>query len=191
MSDAENLIREVVKKSLELKHDFFFKNSEKIIQLYEMISEIRQQKRKVLIFGNGGSAADAQHFAAELMHRVEKIPLGVRALALHTDSSLVTAVSNDEGFDSVFAKQIETLADPGDLAIAISTSGNSTNIVEGLKIARDKQCRTAGLLGKNGGRALLLCDTALVVPDPSTPRIQEVHAMIIHIVCQLVELEIK
>jgi D-sedoheptulose 7-phosphate isomerase len=191
MNNPENFIHEVVKKSLELKHDFFFKNSEKIVQLYELIGEIRKQKKKILIFGNGGSAADAQHFAAELMHRVEEIPLGVRALALHTDSSLVTAVSNDEGFDSVFARQIETLGDQGDLALAISTSGNSTNIVEGLKIARDKQCRTAGLLGRNGGRALLLCDVALVVPDSSTPRIQEVHAMIIHLVCQLLEMDLK
>ncbi|HSE39397.1 MAG TPA: SIS domain-containing protein [Acidobacteriota bacterium] len=187
MNDPENFIHDVVKKSLELKHDFFFRNSEKIVQIYELLTEVRSQKKKVLILGNGGSAADAQHFAAELMHRVEEIPLDVRAIALNTDTSLVTAISNDEGFDSVFARQIETLADPGDLTIAISTSGNSTNIVEGLKIARDKQCKTAGLLGKNGGRALLLCDVALVVEDQSTPRIQEVHVMIIHLLCQLLE----
>jgi D-sedoheptulose 7-phosphate isomerase len=187
MNEPAKFIHDVVKKSLELKHDFYFRNTEGVVQLYELLAEIRNQKRKVLNFGNGGSAADAQHFAAELMHRVEEIPLDVRAIALHTDSSLVTAISNDEGFDSVFARQIETLADPGDLAIAISTSGNSTNIVEGLKIARDKQCKTAGLLGKNGGRALLLCDVALVVEDQSTPRIQEVHVMIIHLLCQLLE----
>ncbi len=188
MNDPAIFIRSVVEASLELKRDFFSRNVENMVQFYELLREIRTQKRKILIFGNGGSAADAQHFATELMHRVENSPIGVRALALHTDSSLLTALSNDEGFDSVFAKQIETLADPGDLALAISTSGNSTNVVEGLKMARDKQCRTAGLLGRNGGRALLLCDIALVVPHRSVPRIQEVHGMIIHLVCQLLEL---
>jgi D-sedoheptulose 7-phosphate isomerase len=188
MNDPENFIRSTVESSLELKREFFNKSVENMIQVYELLKEVRNQKRKVLIFGNGGSAADAQHFAAELMHRVENSPLGVRAHALHTDTSLLTALSNDEGFDSIFAKQVETLADPADLAIAISTSGNSTNIVEGLKMARDKRCRTVGLLGRDGGRAMLLCDVALVVPHRSVPRIQEVHGMIIHLLCQLLEL---
>ncbi|MCI0442013.1 SIS domain-containing protein [bacterium] len=188
MSDAENFIRSAVESSLELKREFFNKNMENMLRVYELLKEVRNQKRKILIFGNGGSAADAQHFAAELMHRVENSPIGMRAHALHTDTSLLTAISNDEGFDSIFAKQIETLADPSDLTIAISTSGNSTNIVEGLKMARDKRCRTVGLLGRDGGRAMLLCDAALVVPHRSTPRIQEVHGMIIHLLCQLLEL---
>ncbi len=188
MSDAENFIRSSVEASLDLKREFFNKNMDNMLQVYELLKEVRNQKRKVLIFGNGGSAADAQHFAAELMHRVENSPIGMRAHALHTDTSLLTAISNDEGFDSIFAKQIETLADPSDLAIAISTSGNSTNIVEGLKMARDKRCQTVGLLGRDGGRAMLLCDAALIVPHQSTPRIQEVHGMIIHLLCQLLEL---
>jgi D-sedoheptulose 7-phosphate isomerase len=188
MSDAENFIRSAVEVSLHLKREFFDKNINSMLQIYELLKEVRDHKRKILIFGNGGSAADAQHFAAELMHRVENLPLGMRAHALHTDTSLLTALSNDEGFDSIFAKQIETLADPSDLTIAISTSGNSTNIVEGLKMARDKRCQTVGLLGRDGGRAMLLCDVALVVPHRSTPRIQEVHGMIIHLLCQLLEL---
>jgi D-sedoheptulose 7-phosphate isomerase len=187
MSDAENFLRTAVESSLELKREFFNKNVEPMLKVYELLKEVRNKKGKTLIFGNGGSAADAQHFAAELMHRVENSPIGIRAHALHTDTSLLTALGNDEGFDTIFAKQIEMLADPSDLAIAISTSGNSTNIVEGLKMARDKRCRTVGLLGRDGGRAVLLCDAALVVPHRSTPRIQEVHGMIIHLLCQLLE----
>lgn len=188
MNDPESFIRSAVESSLDLKREFFNKNMEYMLQVYELLKEIRSHKRKILIFGNGGSAADAQHFAAELMHRVENSPIGMRAHALHTDTSLLTALSNDEGFDAIFAKQIETLADPSDMTIAISTSGNSTNIVEGLKMARDKRCRTVGLLGRDGGRAMLLCDVALVVPHRSVPRIQEVHGMIIHLLCQLLEL---
>src|SRR5262245_6044430 len=188
MNDAENFIRSAVETSLDLKREFFNNNIENILKAYELLKEARTQKRKVLIFGNGGSAADAQHFAAELMHRVENLPISIRAHALHTDTSLLTALGNDDGFDGIFAKQIETLADPSDLAIAISTSGNSTNVVAGLKMARDKRCRTVGLLGRDGGRAMLLCDVALVVPHQSTPRIQEVHGMIIHLLCQLLEL---
>lgn len=188
MNDSENFIRTAVEASLDLKREFFNKNIQNMLQVYELLKEVRNQKRKTLIFGNGGSAADAQHFAAELMHRVENSPIGMRAHALHTDTSLLTAISNDEGFDSIFAKQIETLADPSDLTIAISTSGNSTNIVEALKMARDKRCQTVGLLGRDGGRAILLCDVALVVPHRSVPRIQEVHGMVIHLLCQLLEL---
>jgi D-sedoheptulose 7-phosphate isomerase len=187
MNDAEALIQKVVGESLRLKEEFFNRNAQKLIAFRDLLIDAQAAKHKLLIFGNGGSAADAQHFSAELMHRVENLPLGVRAFALHTDTSLVTAVSNDEGFDGIFAKQIEVLADPGDIAVAISTSGSSTNIVEGLKMARDRRCSTVGLLGRDGGRSLLLCDLAFIVPHTSTPRIQEVHGMIIHIVCHLLE----
>jgi len=172
-----------------LKGEFFRTNTREMERFYEMLSQTRSQKRKVMIFGNGGSAADAQHFAAELMHRVERKPIGIRAVALHTDTSLVTAVGNDEGFDRAYAKQIEVLADPGDLAIAISTSGMSTNIVEALRSARKMECRTVGLLGREGGSALALCDLPLVVRHQSTARIQEVHGMIIHLVSQMLEVE--
>jgi len=187
MKKAEQFLRQEIEDSLDLKSTFFDQNLSDVVNLYEMLRQVGRRKARVFIFGNGGSAADAQHFAAELVHRVEKNPIGMRALALHTDTSLITALGNDDGFSSIYARQIEVLTSPGDLAIAISTSGNSANIVEGLKIARKKRCQTAGLLGRTGGKARSLCDLALVVRHSSTPRIQEVHGMIIHLVCQLLE----
>lgn len=183
----QQFLRKAIWDSLDLKAKFFDQNLAGVISFYEMLARVSQKKAKVLVFGNGGSAADAQHFAAELMHRVEKKPIGLKALALHTDSSLITALSNDEGFDVVYSKQIEVHARTGDLAVAISTSGNSRNIEEGLKAARRQGCKTVGLLGRNGGKARKLCDLALIVKHASTPRIQEVHGMIIHLVCQLLE----
>jgi D-sedoheptulose 7-phosphate isomerase len=185
--NAVEFLEKAVRDSLELKKVFFKENHKLIFSLYEMLKAIQNEKRKVLIFGNGGSAADAQHFAAELMHKVEERLLGIKAVALHTDTSLVTAIGNDHAFAEIYARQIAVLAEPADLAIAISTSGNSSNIVEGLRSARHKQCRTAGLLGRDGGSARELCDLAFVVPHQSTPRIQEVHGMLIHLVCQLLE----
>jgi D-sedoheptulose 7-phosphate isomerase len=187
MNKTETLLKQWIDQSLDLKRAFFAENLEKLQTLYRWLREASEKERHVYIFGNGGSAADAQHLAAELMHRVEKKEIGIRAHALHTDTSLLTALGNDEGFDRIYAHQIETLARPSDLAIAISTSGNSTNIVEALKIARARKCRTVGLLGRLGGKAAALCDLPLIVPGASTPRIQEVHGMIIHLVCQLLE----
>jgi D-sedoheptulose 7-phosphate isomerase len=187
MKKAEQFLRQEIEESLDLKSTFFDQNLSEILNLYEKLRRIGQRKARVFIFGNGGSAADAQHFAAELVHRVEEKPIGMKAQALHTDTSLITALGNDEGFSSVYARQVEVLASPGDLAIAISTSGNSTNVIEGLRAARKKGCQTAGLLGRTGGKARRFCDLALIVRHPSTPRIQEVHGMIIHLVCQLLE----
>lgn len=185
--NAAEFLEKAVRDSLELKQQFFKDNQESILSFWKILKEVHSDRRKVLIFGNGGSAADAQHFAAELMHKVEERPLGIKALALHTDTSLLTAIGNDLTFSEIYAQQIAVLAEPRDLAIAISTSGNSSNIVEGLRTARQKQCRTAGLLGRNGGMARELCDLAFVVPHQSTPRIQEVHGMLIHLICQLLE----
>jgi len=185
----KEFLRQAIEDSIRLKESFFAENLDPILRFEEMLRRVWSEKKKVLIFGNGGSAADAQHFAAELMHRVEKKPIGIRALGLHTDTSLLTALGNDEGFGQVFSRQIDVLAEPDDLAVAISTSGTSTNIIEGLRSARNRSCRTVGLLGRDGGPALAWCDLALVVPHSSTPRIQEVHAMIIHLVCQLLETE--
>ena len=185
----EEFLRKAIEDSIRLKESFFAQNLETVLRFEDMLRQVQLEKKKVLIFGNGGSAADAQHFAAELMHRVEKKPIGIRAIGLHTDTSLLTALGNDEGFAQVFSRQIDVLAEPGDLAVAISTTGTSTNIVEALRIARSRSCRTAGLLGRDGGSALAWCDVAFVVPHASTPRIQEVHGMIIHLVCQLLETE--
>lgn len=176
-----------VSEALDLHRTFFDQHLQELVSFYELLRNTGSRKGQVLLFGNGGSAADAQHFAAELMHRVENKPLGIRAHALHTDTSLMTALGNDEGFESVYARQIDVLASPEDVAVGISTSGNSTNIVVALQRAREKKCYTVGLLGRDGGKAAAHCDLALVVPHSSTPRIQEVHGMIIHLVCQLLE----
>jgi len=188
MSRYESFLRQAVADSLILKASFFDAHAADLLGFYRILQEARSKRRRVFVFGNGGSAADAQHFAAELMHRVEHKRIGLRAQALHTDTSLVTALGNDVGFDRIFAAQLEVLAERSDVAVAISTSGQSSNIVEGLRAARRKKCRTVGLLGRDGGKARRLCDMALVVRHQSTPRIQEVHGMIIHLICQLLEL---
>lgn len=142
---------------------------------------------KLLVMGNGGSAADAQHFAAEIVGRFKLERAALPAIALSTDSSILTAIGNDYGFDSVFSRQVEALAATGDVVIGISTSGNSPNVLNALQLARARGCRTIGLLGKDGGSIKGVCDLALVIPSSDTPRIQEGHITIIHIICDLVE----
>src|SRR6185369_2844616 len=142
---------------------------------------------KLLVMGNGGSAADAQHFAAEIVGRFKLERAALPAVALSTDTSILTAIGNDYGFDSVFSRQVEALASAGDVVIGISTSGNSPNVLKALELARGRGCRTVGLLGKDGGSIKAVCDLALVVPSSDTPRVQEGHITIIHIICDLVE----
>jgi len=145
---------------------------------------------KVLVFGNGGSAADAQHLATDLVGRFQRERPPVAALALTADSTLLTAVANDYAFDRVFVRQIEALGSRGDLAFGISTSGRSVNVVEGLRAARARGLRTIVLTGRDGGPAGALADIHINVPDPSTARIQEAHRTLIHAICELVEREL-
>lgn len=142
---------------------------------------------KLLVMGNGGSAADAQHFVAEVVGRFKMERPALPAVALSTDTSILTAIGNDYGFDSVFSRQVEALASPGDVVVGISTSGNSPNVQKALSLARERGCRTIGLLGKDGGSIKAVCDLPLVVAVNDTPRVQETHITIIHIVCDLVE----
>ncbi len=142
---------------------------------------------KLLIMGNGGSAADAQHFAAELVGRFRRERKGLPALALTTDSSILTAVGNDYGFDTVYSRQVEALARPGDAVLGISTSGRSVNVVQALAAARQAGCVTLALTGGDGGALQELADLAIVVPSEQTPFIQEAHVTIIHILCDLIE----
>lgn len=146
---------------------------------------------KLLIAGNGGSAADAQHFAAELMGKFMKERKPFAALALTTDSSMLTAWSNDVSFETVFARQVEGLGRPGDLFVAISTSGNSKNLVAALGKARALGLRTAGLLGNAGGAMKALCDIAVIVPSSVTPAVQQVHEIAFHAVCEEIERELS
>ncbi len=142
---------------------------------------------KLLVMGNGGSAADAQHFVAEIVGRFKMERRALPAVALSTDTSILTAIGNDYGFEAVFSRQVEALALPGDLVVGISTSGNSPNVLKALELARTAGCRTVGLLGRDGGCIKNVCDVALVVPTNDTPRVQEGHITIIHILCDLME----
>jgi D-sedoheptulose 7-phosphate isomerase len=142
---------------------------------------------KILLFGNGGSAADAQHIAAELIIRYKGDRAAIPAIALTTDSSALTACGNDLGFEALFERQIEGLGRPGDVAVGISTSGNSPNVLRGLAKARDMRLATLGLTGGSGGRMRELCDAVIVVPSAVTARIQEMHILIGHVLCKALE----
>ncbi len=150
-------------------------------------TEVLGAGNKVLLCGNGGSAADAQHIAAELTGRYKKERRGLPAIALTTDTSALTAIGNDYGYAHIFERQVEALARKGDLLIAISTSGNSKNVCRALERARELGCKTIGLSGRDGGAMGDLCDLNIVVPSDDTPRIQEMHIMIGHIICEAVD----
>lgn len=143
---------------------------------------------KLLLCGNGGSAADAQHIAAELVGRYEKPRRAWPAIALTTDTSALTALGNDYGYAEVFARQVEALARPGDLLLAISTSGDSPNILKAVRRARELDCRTIALTGAGGGQLAALCDQAVMVPAARTSRVQEAHITIGHVWCEMVDL---
>ncbi len=148
-----------------------------------------KQGGKILIFGNGGSAADAQHIAAELVGRYKLERKGLSAIALSTDTSSLTAIANDYGYEHVFDRQIEALANPEDVAVGISTSGNSDNVINALKLAKNIGCKSIGLSGKSGGNMNKLCDVNLIIPAVDTARIQEMHILLGHIICHLIEIE--
>lgn len=141
----------------------------------------------LLIAGNGGSAADAQHIAAELTGRFLRDRRPLRAMALHVNTSALTAIGNDYGYDQVFARELGAHARPGDVLLAISTSGNSANILHAIEAARQRKVTVIGLTGDSGGRMRAACDLCLCVPSKSTPRIQEMHIMIYHAICELLE----
>lgn len=158
-----------------------------IVRCAELLCAALAAGKKILIVGNGGSAADAQHFAAELVGRFILERRGLPAIALTTDSSILTAVANDYGFESVFARQVEALANAGDVVIGLSTSGNSPNILAAFSAARQRGCVTIGLLGRDGGAIAAQVDLPLIVPCAETPLIQEMHVTIIHLLCKLIE----
>ncbi len=161
--------------------------SAEIKSAVELAIETLRNGGKIAFIGNGGSAADSQHLAAEFVGRFAKNRSPLPALALTTDTSVLTAVGNDFSFEDVFSRQVEALLEKGDLLIAISTSGNSSNIIKAVLKAKEKGVKVIGLTGKGGGNLKNICDIVIVVPSDSTPRIQEVHILIGHIVCEEVE----
>lgn len=152
-----------------------------------LIAESLRDGGKLLACGNGGSAADAQHIASELTGRFLKDRPPLAGIALTTDSSALTCIGNDYHFDEVFARQLRALGRAGDVLLAISTSGQSPNVVRAAEVARGSDIRVVGLLGRDGGRLRELCDVAIVVPHPATARIQEAHLLVIHTLCGLIE----
>ena len=152
---------------------------------------VLKQGNKILLCGNGGSAADAQHIAAELTGRYKRERRGLPGIALTTDTSALTAISNDYGYDRVFDRQVEALANKGDLLIGISTSGNSANIISALKLAKESGCSTIGFSGRDGGKMNEVCDVNLIVPSDNTPRIQEMHILFGHTLCQIIDNELS
>lgn len=190
LQNFEEKIRAMAGESLDAKRRFFDQSSWDVARAAQMIIESVRAGGKLLIFGNGGSAADAQHIAAELAFKMGREREALPALALTTDTSLLTAISNDRSFDFVFARQIQAIGRRGDIALAISTSGNSPNVVEAVKQARELEIKTIGLLGAGGGKVAAMVDLPLVVPHRETPRIQEVHIAASHIICQLIEDEL-
>lgn len=182
----QQIIQQILADSIDVKKTAVTQNSSALLQTAELIAARITAGRKILLFGNGGSAADAQHIAAEFINRfqVERPPFA--ALALTTDTSVMTSIGNDYGFDHIFAKQIRGLGEKDDIAWGISTSGNSPNVVKGLQVAGEAGLFTLAMTGR-GGKACDLADRALTVPSDVTARIQETHITMGHILCELVD----
>lgn len=185
ISEIEKIINESIQTKRKLIHQ-----SKKISEIAKIIVNAYKSGKKVIAFGNGGSAADAQHLVAELVCRFEKNRTSLPAIALTTNTSTLTALGNDFSFNKIFSRQVESLANEGDIVIAISTSGNSKNVIDAVKIARKKRTITIGLTGKTGGALKEYVDYIIRVPSNNTARIQESHITIIHAICHIIEKEL-
>ena len=183
-------LRSIVEESLALKRSFFEDETDRVLEVGQAMAAALRSGKKVLAFGNGGSAADAQHFSSELVNRFSFDRPALPAIALTTDSSILTSVANDSDFRMVFRRQVEALGAAGDVALAISTSGTSPNVLEAVAACREKKLKTIGLTGRDGGTMADEVDICLVVSHQETSRIQEVHSMIIHLLCQAIEEEL-
>lgn len=183
----EKIVMKILGESLSVKEAFVGDHASKIILLAEKIAKAFTSDRKLLLCGNGGSAADAQHIAAELVNRfdLERPPLP--AIALTTDTSVITSIANDYSFEEIFSKQIKALGMEGDVLVAISTSGNSPNVLSAVRDARDAGIFTAGFIGGDGGKLARLVEIPLIVKSTVTPRIQEAHMLAGHILCRLID----
>jgi D-sedoheptulose 7-phosphate isomerase len=184
--DEAGVLR-IAADSVALKQRFFTESAPLLVEVGGHMAQSLRSGGKVLTFGNGGSAADAQHLAGELVGRFLKDRPAMAAVALTTDPSVITAIGNDMGYDAVFRRQVEALGRPGDVAFGISTSGRSPNVVDALRVARERGLLTIGLTGGGGGRLGGLVHFLIDVPHHETPRIQEVHGMIVHILCEIIE----
>ena len=185
-------IKDQIKKSYETKQALYENDDliNKIVEVAQKCVDLYRTDKKTMLAGNGGSAADAQHIAAELVGRYGFDRPSIPSLALTTDTSNLTAIGNDYGYDYVFSRQLEGMGQDGDIFIGISTSGNSVNIIKAFESAKKKNIFTVALTGRDGGEMAKTADIALIVPSNDTPRIQESHILIGHIICDIIEKEI-
>ena len=182
----KNIVR-IFQESIHVKENALKENLDQIEDCVNEIVSAFKNNKKLFLFGNGGSAADSQHIAAEFIGRFQKERRSLPAVALTTDSSILTSLGNDYSFDIIFSRQLEGLASEGDIAFGISTSGNSANVIEGINTAKKKGMKTISLTGCDGGKLSKLTDISMVVPSKVTARVQETHSCIAHIICELVE----
>ena len=194
MDNATDIIRRQIedrlKESAKLKEKIAESNIAEIKSIADLIIDACRNGGKVVLFGNGGSAADAQHIAAELVGKFLLKRQAFPALALNTNTSIMTAIANDYSYDEIFSRQVDALVVDKDVVIGISTSGNSQNVVDAIELAKRKGAKTIGLTGGDGGKLAEVAELILIVPSDSTPRIQEAHITIGHIICELVEREL-
>jgi D-sedoheptulose 7-phosphate isomerase len=189
IAGIQALVRGRIEKAVAVKQELLLDDNYQklVIQVAMRITESLNSGGKVLFCGNGGSAADAQHLAAEFTGRYLKERRALPALALSVNTSSLTAIGNDYGFDLVFARQLEALGNRGDVAVGLSTSGNSPNVIRALEVAKSKSIYTVALTGKSGGKLRNLADCTLCMPSDETPRIQECHILTGHLICDVVE----
>jgi D-sedoheptulose 7-phosphate isomerase len=186
---AEEIIRGAIRESIEVKSDLLTQHVSTIADLSRLLIDALRAGKKLVLFGNGGSAADAQHVAAELVNRFQMDRNPLPAIALTTDTSILTSVGNDLAFDELFSRQVRALVQRGDVAVGISTSGNSSNVINGIVAAKEKGAVTVGFTGRSGGRLKDLVDTCCQVSSESTARIQEAQITIWHALCEVIERE--
>lgn len=192
MEIVNSYIKEHFEDSIAVKTKIL--NDEKLLELIKKVAletaKVYKEGKKTLLAGNGGSAADAQHIAGEFVSRFYFDRPGIPSIALTTDTSILTAIGNDYGYEKLFSRQVQAQGVEGDIFIGISTSGNSANIIEALKVCKEKGILSVGLTGESGGKMNELCDYCIKVPSSKTPRIQESHILIGHIICAIVEEEL-
>ncbi|MBM3252713.1 MAG: D-sedoheptulose 7-phosphate isomerase [Candidatus Omnitrophica bacterium] len=180
-------IANIIENSYKIKEELIKKKLAEIIRAAKLLTRCLKRGNKAILFGNGGSAADCQHIATELVCRFYHDRRPLPAISLTTNTSLLTAISNDYAFSKSFSRQLEAIGQKGDVAVGISTSGNSKNVIEAIKVAKAKGLNTIALTGKDGGRLAKLAQLSIRVPSDDTPRIQEAHILIGHLICQLIE----
>jgi D-sedoheptulose 7-phosphate isomerase len=183
----EKKIIKAFAESAAVKEKFVKSHLSLIAEISAMIAEAFNEGNKLFLFGNGGSACDASHITAEFVNRFKKDRPGLPAISLNTDMAVLTSIANDYDYSDIFARQLKTLSVPGDIAIAISTSGSSKNILKAVEVGRKKGVKTIAFTGTKGVKFAAKCDYAFVVPSEDTPRVQEVHITLGHVICQIVE----